>query len=1099
MQRIPIVSLRAYIVIGLYVALLQPFQQAAAQPGEGKSQAAIREFNATAALQNSGFYDRASAKWKTFLTKYPKDERIDRVTYYLGICQLHLKQYPEATASFQSVLTKFPQFKNKDGAQYNLAMAYYQTAAVSQKAEDYKAAAAAFGETVSKYAASPHAAKACYFQGESLYTAGDLPAAATAYSKVIQSFATSPLVPDTYYALGTTQQALGKHAEAAQTYQKFLANAAFQKHSLAGEIRLRLGMAQFDEGKFADAEKHFQAVSQVKDFPLADFAALRFGHCRMEAGDNAAAAAAFTDLEKRFPNSQYKAAAQLAAGRCYFQLDQFAPAIQRLQPLAGGNTVEAIEAGYWLGRTYLKDKKPQQAIDALNKVSQSIKQGPLAKVVADAKAAGDTATLAFVPHVEMTRIDALYEVQGQRKATIALYDAFHAANPKHALAPQAQYMGALASLGETDYAGARDRAGKFLANTDALFTGSELVPAVLYIAAEGFLLDEKAADVAANTAKAEQYYRQLVTKHPQHMRAPRANLRIGWCVYQAKKYDAAVAHLNGALAAFKDHEQRAEAQLLIGRSHNEMKREKEAVAAYDEALKSAPNWDRGDEVLLAAAQSMIALDDAAGASARLQQLVTKFPESQYRGQSLYQLGEQAQAQKQFDQAIARYNEVMQKDPQSEFAAPAQYGIGTVHFAKEEFAKAVDPLNKLLAGKADEDTTRRGRFLRGLVFQRLKQYDGAIKDLQYYLTNKPEGDMGFDAQYALAICQIGLKQYDPAKQTLTALLAAKPDYEHADKIYYELGYAYLNETEPDLAKAAESFRALIKARPESSSAAEAWFHIGHHHEELAKATEDEKAKDVQVVEAANAFKNGIAAAGEKPIREKLQYKMGDMLYLQKKYAEASATLLDQVAKFPQGELAGPGRFLGGECLFQQDQYEKALPLFEQVVTEKVKDCQDQALYRAGMCAKNLDRWDVSLKHLDALTKQFPKFEQIYDAQFGLGYSLQNLNRHDEAIKIYEQITIDTETEPAARARFHVGEIAFARKKYEEAIEHFLLVAVGYGYKNLQARAHVEAGKCMMELKQNDKAIAQFEKVVKEHPDHPSAKAAGTLIMELKKGG
>lgn len=1097
MQRFSFGSLRAYIVTGLFVALSQPFCLVGAQPNEGKNQVAVREFNATAALQNSGFYDRSAVKWKTFLTKYPQDERVDRVTYYLGICQLHLKQYPEATASFKSVLTKYPQFKNKDGAQYNLAMAYYQTAAGSQKAEDYRAAAAAFGETVGKYATSPHAAKACYFQGESLYAAGDLAAAVAAYSKVIQSFGKSPLVPDAYYALGTTQQELDKPAEAAQTYQKFLANAEFQKHALASEIRLRLGMAQFDGGKFTEAEKLFQAVSQVKDFPLADFAALRCGHCRMEAGDNNGAAAVFIDLEKRFPNSQYKAAALLAAGRCYFQLDQFGPAIQRLQPLAGGNTVEAIEAGYWLGRTYLKDKKPQQAVDALNTVLQSIKQGPLAKVVNDAKAAGDSAPLAFVPHVEMTRIDALYELPEQRKATVALYDAFGTANPKHALAPQAVYMSALASLGESDHAGARQRAERFLANQDALFTGSDLVPAVLYIAAEGYLLDEQAADVAANTAKAEQFYRQLVTKFPQHTRAPRANLRIGWCIYQAKKYDAAVAHLGGALAAVKDPQQRAEAQLLIGRSHNEMNRDKEAIAAYDEAIKSLPDWDRGDEVLLAAAQSYIALDDAVGATARLELLVTKFPESQYRGQSLYQLGEQAQEQKKFDPAIARYSEVLQNYPQSEFSAPAQYGIGAVYFAKGEFDKAADPLNKLLAGKADEDTTRRGRFLRGLVFQRLKQFDNAIKDLQYYLANKPQGDMASDAQYALAICQIGLKQYDPAKQTLASLLTAKPDYQHAEKIYYELGYAHLNEQQPDLAKAADSFRELLKARPKSPLAAEAWFHIGHYHEETSKAAADEKKKEIQVAAAAEAFKSGIAAAGDKPIREKLQYKMGDMLYLQKKYAEASATLLDQIAKFPNGELTGPGRFLGAECLFQQAQFEKALPLFEQVANEKVKDCHGQALYRAGMCGKNLDRWDVSYKHFDALTKQFAQFEQIHEARFGLGYSLQNLNRQDEAIQIYEQVTKDTETEAAARARFHVGEIAFGRKKYGEAIEHFLLVAVGYGFKNMQARAHVEAGKCMMELGQKDTAILEFEKVVTKFPDHPSAKSAATLIAELKK--
>ncbi len=1075
--------------------LLSQPQISTAQDEAGKNQAAIRDFNATAALQNSGFYERAAVKWQEFLAKYPKDERLDRVTYYLGVCQLHQKKYPEAVATFQAVQAKYPKFKSLDGAQYNLAMAQYQMAVASQKPADYQAAAKSFGDTVAKYAQSTHAARASYFQGEALYAAGELEAAAAAYAKVIASYGTSSLVPEAYYALGTTQQELGKSAEAAQTFQKFLADANLQKHSLANEIRLRLGMSLYADQKYADAEKQFQPVSTVENFPFADFATLRYGNCRMEQKDLAGAVTIFADLEKRFPESPYKAAAQLAAGRCLFQTDKFAEASQKLQPLADANQVESIEAAYWLGRALLKDNKAPQAVAALNKVNQSITQGPLAKLVNDAKAAKDEATLAFVPYVEMTRIDALYEIPEQRKETIALYDAFFKQYPAHPLAPQAQYMSALVALGENDHAGARTRAEQFLANKDALFAESELVPAVLYIAAEGYLLEEEPPDPAANIAKAEQYYRQLVAKAPDHARAPRANLRIGWCVYQAKKYDAAIQHLTAVLPALKEPEQKAEAELLIGRSHAEMKRDKEAVAAYNAALQAAPNWDRGDEVLLAVAQSFVALEDSANATQRLEQLITKFAETTYRAQAVYQLGELAQGAKDYDKAIARYNEVLQKDPQSEFAGPAQYGLGAVNFAKEDYPKALDPLNKLLAGKPDEETAKRGRYLRGLVFQRLKQYDAAVQDLQYYLTNKPEGDMALDAQYALAICQIGLKQFDPASQTLAALLAAKPDYEHADKVYYEMGHAYLALDEQ--AKAADSFAKLVAARPDSPLAAESWFHVGHFHEQTADAADDTAVKTAEIAKAADAYRQGVAKSKEDALREKLQYKLGDMLFRQEKFDEASKLLLAQVAAFPKGELAGPGRFLAAECMYQLDQFEPALPLFEQVAADKVEKYQDQALYRAGTCAKNLNRWDVSLRDFDALIKTFPKFEQISEARFGMGLALENLNRKPEAVAVYEQVTKETEAEAAARARFRIGGIAFGDKKYAEAIEHYLLVAFGYPYKELQADAHYEAARCMVELGQKDKAILQYEQVIKKLPDSPRAKDAALRIADLKK--
>jgi len=93
---------------------------AAAQDDIAKKNAAVRDFNAAAALQNAGLYDRAAAKWADFIKKYPNDERLDRANYFLGICQLHAKKFAEAAASFQTVITKYPNFENADGAQYNL-------------------------------------------------------------------------------------------------------------------------------------------------------------------------------------------------------------------------------------------------------------------------------------------------------------------------------------------------------------------------------------------------------------------------------------------------------------------------------------------------------------------------------------------------------------------------------------------------------------------------------------------------------------------------------------------------------------------------------------------------------------------------------------------------------------------------------------------------------------------------------------------------------------------------------------------------------------------------------------------------------------------
>lgn len=1058
----------------LCLAAVLPYGPSNATAQDASKQAAVRDFNAAAALQNSGFYARAAEKWAAFVQKYPNDPRLDRVHYYLGICRLHTKSYAEAVKTFETVITKYPGFSGVDGAQYNLGMARFQIATASKKADDFKTAATALGTVAEKYPSGKYAHKALYFQGEALYSAGDLKAAAEPYKKLIANFSGSSLLADAYYALGTTQQELGLDGDAATTLKAFLDNAAFANHELADEVRLRLGMSLFRQKSYGEAEKLFAAVAAVQDFPGADFALLRQAQCRLETDKAAEAAALFSDLLKRFPNSQYKAAAQLAMGKCCFLTDKLDDAQKAFLPLVGANLDESAEAAYWLGRTLLKMKKPQDAL----------------KVLEDA--VGKFTTGEFVPHLQLARADALYDLPERRKETVPLYENFAKQHPDHPLAAQAVYMAALAALGEEDYAAACRHAAAFLAN--AKFADHELTPVVLYIAGEGYLLPADTDQGGGDLAKAEGFYRQLVDKYPQHQRAPRGSLRIGWCLFQAKRYDESLKYLTDVVGKLKDAAHVAEAQLLIGRNQSTAGRHAEAVQAYDAAWQAKSDWSRADEVLIAAAASLRALDQLDAAAERLKRLNDGFPQSTYRAQALYQLGEISQEQKKHDEAINHYQQCLQQSPQGDFVAPAHYGLGAACFAKQDYGNALSALEKLLAGNPEADVAARGRYLRGLVYQRQKKFTEAAADLQAFLDTKPSGDEVMDARSALVLCRIGLKQFPQAAAEMAALLQQKPDYAHADKVYYELGHAQLGEKQTQ--EAATAFRTLAEKFPNSPLAAESWFHVGRAHEEAAQAGGDESQKQAELSKAAGAYAAGVAQAKQADLHEKLQYKLGDVQFRQKQYDQAAATLQAQIGKHPGGNLVGPARFLAAESLFRQDKFDQALPLFVQVANDKVDKYHAQSLYRAGTCAANAKSWAESQKHYEALITQFPKFEQISEARYGLGFALQNQQKLDEAGKIYEQITSETETETAAKARFMIGEIAFAGKKYEDAIEQYLLVAVGYPYPEWQALARFEAGRCFISLGETDKAIASLQIVVDKFPNHPKAQDAAKLIAELK---
>ncbi|NQU19895.1 MAG: tetratricopeptide repeat protein [Candidatus Nealsonbacteria bacterium] len=1062
----------------LLLAVVVVIASGAAVAQETPNNAAVRDFNAAAALQNSGLHARAADKWAAFVKKYPTDSRLDRANYFLGICQLHAKKFPEAVASFQTVLSKYPNFAKADGAQYNLGMAYYQLAAASKKPEDFKKAATELGTVASKYAASRYAHGALYMQGESLYAAADLKDAVGAYKKLVAAKPSDALLADAYYALGTTEQELGLDADAAATFKAFLDNGSFANHELATEIRLRIAMSLFAEKKYTDAQKHFETVAAVADFPRADFALLRLGQCRLEAGNVAEATDRFAQLLQKFPNSTYKGAAQLAAGKCYYLGDKPDDARKALEPLVAAKQEQSAEAAYWLGRSLLKLDKPADALKVLDDAVKTFTAGE------------------FVAYLQAARADALYDLPDRRKEALPLYQAFLQQHAEHPLASQALYMTALAALGQEDYDTARKQAEAFLAKGD--YAAHELRPAVLYVAAESYLLPAGAdGGSSGDLAKAEQLYRELIAKHPEHSRVARAHLRIGWCLFRSEKHDDSINYLKGNLAKLSDPAHVAEAQLLLARSYGATDRHGEAVTACDAALSAKADWSRADEVLAAAAPSLRVLAKPADARARLERLIADFPQSTYRAQALYQLGEIAQDEKKYDEAIARYQEVLNASPDDELAAASNYALGSAYLAKEDYDKAVEALGKVISDNTDAAITARARYLRGLVYQRQDKFAEAVQDIEAYLKTNPTGDETLDARYTLVLCLIGQKQFAPATAALEALLKDKPDYVHAANVYYELGHAQLQEKK--LQEAAAAFRTLAEKTPESPLVAESWFHVGRAHEEAAVALNDASQQSAEIAKAAVAFAAGLAKVKEPTLKEKLQYKLGDVQFQQEKFAEAATILQAQLAEHPTGDLAGPGRYLTAESLFRQDKFAEAMPLFVKVAEEKgekIEKYHADSLYRAGTCAGKLQKWPESQKHFETLIAQFAKYPQVSDARYGLGVALNRQQKRTEAKAAFEQVTEETETETAARARYMIGEIAFVEKKYEDAVVEFLTVAAGYPYKQWQARAQLEAGRCLIALGRKEKAATTLQVVVDKYSDQPEAQDAAKLIQSLK---
>src|SRR5260370_40425785 len=114
----------------------------------------------------------------------------------------------------------------------------------------------------------------------------------------------------------------------------------------------------------------------------------------------------------------------------------------------------------------------------------------------------------------------------------------------------------------------------------------------------------------------------------------------------------------------------------------------------------------------------------------------------------------------------------------------------------------------------------------------------------------------------------------------------------------------------------------------------------------------------------------------------------------------------------------------------------------------------------------------------LVNRFGGSPWVAEARYGMGWSLQNQARFDEAVQAYTQVTNLTATELGAQAQLNIGLCRLAQKKYPEATTAFLVVPFTYDYPHLSALALLEAAPAHAENKQKEQAIKLLERVVRD---------------------
>lgn len=505
-------------------------------------------------------------------------------------------------------------------------------------------------------------------------------------------------------------------------------------------------------------------------------------------------------------------------------------------------------------------------------------------------------------------------------------------------------------------------------------------------------------------------------------------------------------------------------------------------------------------LLLARAQFRDGRFEASLAS--LARLEKNFDDSATQAEALFLKAEISYQLGKFTQALQLYARFTKKFPKHVRFADAEMGIGWTYFELKQYARAADHFRKILKSYPESATQSRALIALGACQYNLRDLDGAeasyrriIDQLKSEKTEYAEAiyqlawlnfrrnrhtEAGADfqryaelgsaaprfaeAQYFLGLCRFHTGDFGEAEQILSALYAAAntPAWIR-EKALTDL--AKTRAARKNTAAARDTYRQLVNEYPETAGRDEADYQIAV----LSLRLGDEKtaldAIDALRQRSRNSawFTEGLNDLADYYRRNKkfsnATTTLNELKNLKTKPAEKLDVELQRAAVLAEQGEKGEATRLIEAVIKNEDAGEEtvlgATNLFFTIL-ETGGDFDSAAAHAEKLTERFAEnprlKEELALQHarFRYLAKKYPETREILlplmksrnvgaRARFMLGETSLAQNDTARALDYFRQVSQKQDAASWLKARFHIGEILFAAKDYEEAAREFSRIA------------------------------------------------------------
>lgn len=784
----------------------------------------------------------------------------------------------------------------------------------------------------------------------------------------------------------------------------------------------------YNQQLYPDAQKIFAEI--IKNYGNEDelYASAKFysANSLLKMGKKEEATVEFEFLVNNVKWSKFREESLFTLGLIYFDLKRYALCRKNLLVLVyqyPKNEHNGV-AMYWIGESYAREGKLEQAIDFLE---QAIK---------------DKSVNTYREY-SLYALANVYEKNKDYQNAVKYYDELLTYYSSSPLAEQAQVRIGVCYFYLKDYYNSILE----LSNPAIKDLSPENLAEALYVLANSHYRVEEYTEAAKT-------YSEVIEKFPDSRVFRSAQYGLGWSQFQQGKYNEAYYVFNNLSQG--DDSLAVQSYIWKGEAKRYSGNYKEALRIFEDFLNLYPT-DSSVPMVETLIGVIYFEQNKYDLSSKYLMNATSSDDPVTRAKALMMIGEIELGKKHYKKARENFEPAVQiSDADSSVHLRALLGLGVSLFFLGNSDKAaetlrdtenIDPafeadrLNFYMAecyfksGKYQEALSRYNSiknnddefvkqiiYSKGYCFFNLGNYDNAAYQFSDFITKYPNDSRTTDARLRLADSYFGSKNFAAASAIFKKLFQSGKFSTDDPYTYYQYAQALYKSGETEAA--INEFQKLQQKFPKTSYGENSLFTIGFI-----------RFQDGEYKNAIDDYRNVILIYKNTSLAPVVYYSIGDAYFNLEMYDSAIVNYQNVMVKYPSSDYVYDAVNGIQYSYVAMGKPENAINLINGFVSQNPNlKFSDQIYFKKGEIYYSQHNYQNAKASYQEFIAKYPKSSLVPEAYYWLGKSAQNLKDNDEAIfyfnKVFESYP---ESESAAVSVIELGRMYDEAGNYQASIE------------------------------------------------------------------